>query len=79
MSFGFIGLGLMGFPMAANLASSLDATDKLYVFDVVASAVDRLVEQFSDNVVKAASAREVAERSVSLLSAWEALVQFLLR
>lgn len=40
MEIGFIGLGQMGSPMAANL---LKAGHDLVVFDVVATAVDRLV------------------------------------
>lgn len=68
MSYGFVGLGLMGLPMAANLARSLDSGDRLYVFDVVQTAIDKLAEQFPTAVEKATSAREVAERSVSHLS-----------
>jgi 3-hydroxyisobutyrate dehydrogenase-like beta-hydroxyacid dehydrogenase len=63
-AFGFIGLGLMGFPMACNLARSLEASEKLYAFDLVSSTMDRLSELFPEKVIKASSAKDVAALSV---------------
>jgi 2-hydroxy-3-oxopropionate reductase len=54
---GFIGLGIMGKPMAKNL---LKAGYPLVVFDVVEEAVQSLV---AEGASRAASPREVAERS----------------
>jgi 3-hydroxyisobutyrate dehydrogenase len=55
-NYGFIGLGRMGLNMAQNLRAKLDASDKLYLYDVNEAAMD-LVE--GPNVVKARSVGEV--------------------
>lgn len=65
-SFGFIGLGLMGFPMACNLARSLNRSEKLYAFDLVSSTMDRLSELFPEKVIKASSATHAAAQSVGV-------------
>ena len=52
---GFIGLGVMGAPMASNL---MKASHSLVVYDVVSDAVDKAV---GDGAKHAGSAREVAE------------------
>lgn len=54
---GFIGLGIMGKPMAKNL---LKAGHRLVVFDVVK---ERVAELVSAGAAAAASSREVAEKS----------------
>ena len=56
-SVGFVGLGIMGKPMARNLKS---AGYSLTVYDVVGSAMEELV---TEGVAGASSAREVAEAS----------------
>lgn len=53
---GFIGLGIMGKPMAGHL---LKAGHKVYVYDVVPSAVAELQQQ---GAIACASSREVAEK-----------------
>ncbi|MDP9354381.1 MAG: 2-hydroxy-3-oxopropionate reductase [Chloroflexota bacterium] len=56
---GFIGLGIMGKPMARNLAK---AGHKLVVFNRSRNAIDELVSE-SDAFTAAGSAREVAEQA----------------
>ena len=54
---GFVGLGIMGRPMARNLMA---AGYSLTVYDVVGSAVEEIV---TDGAQAAGSAREVAEHN----------------
>lgn len=61
-TFGFIGLGIMGRPMAGHLMA---AGHDLVCFDVVREAVDGLVEKGAQ---AAASCREVAERADVVIS-----------
>lgn len=61
---GFIGLGAMGKPMLTHLANKLPIESRLYVFDVVEAVVDEMVSQFPDRVIKASSAKSVAEQVV---------------
>ncbi|KAI0121258.1 NAD binding domain of 6-phosphogluconate dehydrogenase-domain-containing protein [Xylariales sp. AK1849] len=59
---GFIGLGTMGFPMAKNLSDKLPAGAKLYVFDVVKDAMEKLEAATpSGRVVSCKTAAEVAD------------------
>ncbi|KAK3985746.1 NAD binding domain of 6-phosphogluconate dehydrogenase-domain-containing protein [Cladorrhinum sp. PSN332] len=63
---GFIGLGAMGRPMAANLAGHLHRASspaKIHVYDVVSAPVDELHSSFPDIIIKCTSPRDVAERS----------------
>lgn len=62
---GFIGLGAMGRPMLEHLANKLPSESRLFVFDVVQSVVDDVCQQFPGRVLKASSAKEVAEQAVS--------------
>lgn len=57
MKIGFIGLGIMGKPMAKNL---MKAGHSLMVYDVVKKSVDELVDAGAQ---EAASSKEVAENS----------------
>lgn len=57
MKIGFIGLGIMGKPMAKNL---IKAGHDLTVYDIIAKNVEKLV---SAGATAAASCREVAEKS----------------
>ena len=62
MKIGFIGLGIMGKPMAKNL---LKAGHQLVVFDVVKKAMDDLA---AANVTVAASAKEVAQSCAHIIT-----------
>ncbi len=62
MEVGFIGLGIMGLPMARNL---LKAGYNLVVYDVVA---DRLDELGAEGAKKAASPAEVAKKSTIVIT-----------
>jgi 3-hydroxyisobutyrate dehydrogenase len=64
-SIGFIGLGVMGKPMATNLARSLPRGSQIHAHDAVEAPVDEYCASFPDVAVKCASAREVADKSVS--------------
>lgn len=63
---GFIGLGVMGYPMARNLLLSLPTDSNFYVFDVSLHALRKFeVETNNDRVIVCNSCRQVAEGSVS--------------
>lgn len=62
---GFVGLGTMGFPMAANLISKLPKGSKMYVYDISAASVTKFEAQHPQQVVPCNSAKEVTEKSVS--------------
>ena len=61
---GWIGLGLMGLPMAANLLKKMGDDTKFYVYDVVKDSVEKFVEQGKGQVKECASSKEVADKSV---------------
>lgn len=63
-SIGWIGLGLMGLPMAKNLLQKTDISTQLYVYDVVQENMDKLVGEDKDRVHACGSSREVADKSV---------------
>ncbi|KAF2704655.1 hypothetical protein K504DRAFT_472024 [Pleomassaria siparia CBS 279.74] len=65
---GFIGLGAMGKPMLTHLANKLPSESRIYVFDVVESAVDEMCGQFPGRVFKASSAKMVAEQVETVIS-----------
>jgi 3-hydroxyisobutyrate dehydrogenase-like beta-hydroxyacid dehydrogenase len=62
---GFVGLGAMGWHMAAHLATKLPSDVHLFVFDIVQSLVDQLCQEYPDRVTACENAKEVAERTVS--------------
>lgn len=64
-TWGFIGVGKMGFPMAKNLRSKLPDTDTLVIHDVNTSATQSFVSEVAkpSSVQIARSVRELAERS----------------
>ena len=62
MKIGFIGLGIMGKPMARNL---MKAGHELVVFDVFKANVDLLV---SEGALAATSSREVAENCDTIIT-----------
>ena len=69
VTYGFIGIGRMGFPMALNLRAKMPHASKLIVCDINQARVEEfLVQSRSLGPVEvAASPREVAERCVSTL------------
>lgn len=64
-SYGFIGLGAMGLPMAQNLRNALPETEKLTVFDVNPASAAKLT---GPNLVIANSVGEVAAEADVLLT-----------
>jgi 3-hydroxyisobutyrate dehydrogenase len=63
---GFIGLGAMGRPMLSHLANKLPQDSRIWVYDVVEQMVDDACAEFPDRVLKAKSAKDVAEQVVGL-------------
>ena len=61
---GWVGLGAMGFPMAANLVKKLSNDTHFFVYDVVQDFVDRFVKEDQGRVKACTSAKEVADKSV---------------
>ncbi len=62
MKIGFIGLGIMGKPMARNL---LKAGHELFVFDSKQESINQLIE---DGAIGVASSKEAAEQSEVLIT-----------
>ncbi|KAG6917228.1 hypothetical protein DXG01_003342 [Tephrocybe rancida] len=69
-SFGWVGLGAMGYPMAIQLRRKIPTTSKLFIFDIDDVVLRRFVEETKGeglvNVMQ--SAREVAEKSEFIIS-----------
>lgn len=65
-SIGFIGLGAMGRPMATHLANKLPDSTRIYVFDVAKSVVDEFAKEHPNKVFIGESAKDIADKSVSL-------------
>ncbi|KAF2010789.1 hypothetical protein BU24DRAFT_471842 [Aaosphaeria arxii CBS 175.79] len=65
---GFIGLGAMGKPMVVHLANKLPPESKLYVFDVFEKVVDDLVAEYPGRIYKGTSAKDVAQRSETIIT-----------
>ncbi|KAJ5726901.1 hypothetical protein N7493_005928 [Penicillium malachiteum] len=61
--FGFIGLGVMGYPMAVNLLKKLEDGGKLHVYDVSNHDLAKFKQEALDLVMVCSGAREVSERS----------------
>lgn len=64
---GFIGLSVMGYPLAVNLLKNLDACSRLQVYAVTSRVLDKLKDEDSDLLSASSSAREVADRVVRVL------------
>ncbi|KAJ6173863.1 hypothetical protein N7485_006675 [Penicillium canescens] len=60
---GFIGLGVMGYPMAVNLLKKLDDEGILHVYDISDQVLEKFEQEAPHVVVVCSSAREVSERS----------------
>jgi len=67
-TWGFIGLGRMGYPMAKNLRAKLPATDTLIVQDVNLNATKQFLAEHSEGVIVADTVREVAEKSECVIT-----------
>ena len=61
---GFIGLGIMGLPMAENLDKKLPSSSHLYVFDVVEEVTRKLSSREKGRVHACISAKDVVVKSV---------------
>ncbi|KAF2739092.1 hypothetical protein EJ04DRAFT_509236 [Polyplosphaeria fusca] len=67
-TWGFVGLGRMGYPMAKNLRAKLPADDVLFVNDVNKDATKKFLEENPNGVRIADSAREIAEKSETIIT-----------
>ncbi|KAL2025771.1 hypothetical protein VTO58DRAFT_102954, partial [Aureobasidium pullulans] len=67
-TYGFIGLGQMGYRMAQNLRAKLPSSDKLIIHDVNSEATSRFAKENS-NVEVAEDVRDVAEKSETVITA----------
>ena len=65
-TYGYIGLGVMGWHMADNLAKKLPSSAGLYVYDINQEMVEKLCKHESGRVYACKSAADVAAKSVSL-------------
>ncbi|KAK3099073.1 hypothetical protein LTR53_019140, partial [Teratosphaeriaceae sp. CCFEE 6253] len=61
-SYGFIGLGQMGFPMATNLRNKIAASDTMYIHDVNPAVTEQFAKEVG-NVTIADCVRDVAENA----------------
>ena len=61
---GFVGLGIMGRPMAENLVKKLPPSSQLYIFDINKEVMKEVSSLGQGKVHVCTSAKEVAERSV---------------
>ncbi|KIW64081.1 3-hydroxyisobutyrate dehydrogenase [Phialophora macrospora] len=69
-SWGFIGLGAMGYPMAKNLRAKMPEGDTLTIFDLNAASLEQFTQEATPSrVVVAKTPREVAEKSDNIISA----------
>ncbi|KAF2473958.1 uncharacterized protein BDR25DRAFT_282099 [Lindgomyces ingoldianus] len=67
-TWGFIGLGRMGFPMARNLRAKLPSHDVLFIQDVNKNATKKFLEENPEGVRIADNVREVAEKSETIIT-----------
>ncbi|KAF1985060.1 hypothetical protein K402DRAFT_358093 [Aulographum hederae CBS 113979] len=72
-TWGFIGLGRMGYPMAKNLRAKLPKEDTLFIQDVNKDAMDAFAAEISETatgkVELAATPRQVAENAETIITA----------
>ncbi|KAF2744292.1 hypothetical protein M011DRAFT_429720 [Sporormia fimetaria CBS 119925] len=67
-TWGFIGLGRMGYAMAKNLRAKLPADDTLFVQDVNKAASSKFLEEHATGVRVAENVREVAEKAETVIT-----------
>ena len=65
---GFIGLGVMGYPMASLLAQKLPPDTRLFVFDVAQTQLKKIKSEHPDRIMVAESSKEVTESSEVVLT-----------
>ncbi|EXJ94391.1 3-hydroxyisobutyrate dehydrogenase [Capronia coronata CBS 617.96] len=69
-SWGFIGLGAMGYPMAKNLRAKIPEGDTMTIFDINTTSLDKFAQEATPSgVVVAKSPREVVENADHIISA----------
>ncbi|KAK5951428.1 hypothetical protein OHC33_007484 [Knufia fluminis] len=64
VTYGFIGIGVMGFPMAQNLRRRIPSSSKLIICEINKSAVDKFLceTQPSENISVASTPKEIAQQ-----------------
>ncbi|KAI9808856.1 MAG: hypothetical protein M1827_007179 [Pycnora praestabilis] len=62
-TYGFIGLGSMGYPMAQNLRSKIPPSSKLVVCEVVKPQLERFVSETKGDIEIGETPKEVVEKS----------------
>ncbi|PPJ56658.1 hypothetical protein CBER1_01763 [Cercospora berteroae] len=69
-SYGFIGLGRMGYPMAKNLRTKIKKDDTLFIHDVNEQVTKQFVDEFGSTgpVTAAKDVREVAENATTIIT-----------
>lgn len=65
-TYGFIGLGNMGFGMARNVREKIPASSKLVVCELVTSQRDKFVQEAPGDIETAETPKEVGERCVCM-------------
>ena len=63
-SIGWVGLGIMGLPMAGNLLKKMDPATHFYVYDVVQQNIEAFVNEEEGRIHSCGSSKEVADKSV---------------
>lgn len=61
---GWVGLGLMGYPMALNLVKKMDPHTKFFVYDILQENVEKFVSEEKSRIEACESSEEVADKSV---------------
>jgi 3-hydroxyisobutyrate dehydrogenase-like beta-hydroxyacid dehydrogenase len=65
VTYGFIGLGVMGWGMAKNLRAKIPKSAQLVICEVVETRRDTFLADTDGLVIAAQTPREVAEQAVS--------------
>lgn len=67
---GWVGLGLMGYPMIGNLLKKLSSDTQFHVYDVMPESIEKIVKDGAGRVHACATSREVADQSVRMPRSW---------
>ncbi|WEW59152.1 NAD-binding 6-phosphogluconate dehydrogenase [Emydomyces testavorans] len=68
-TWGFIGVGQMGYPMARNLRAKIPTADTLVIYDVNRDATQRFLTEHKGKPIEVASSpRELAEKSITVIT-----------
>jgi 3-hydroxyisobutyrate dehydrogenase-like beta-hydroxyacid dehydrogenase len=65
VTYGFIGIGVMGWGMAQNLRAKIPESSTLVICELVEARRDKFVAETKGKITVAHSPREVAEQAVS--------------